>query len=61
MEILYYDIAFANEAFRLLKFFYDHMTGSTETGWTALQTMSKTTEKSLMRNLIKRNSLLVLP
>ena len=36
MEILYYDIAFANEAFRLLKFFYDHMTGSTETGWTAL-------------------------
>ncbi len=36
MEILYYDIAFANEVFRLLKFFYDHMTGSTETGWTAL-------------------------
>lgn len=33
---LYYDIAFANEAFRVLKFFYEHMTGSTETGWTAL-------------------------
>lgn len=33
---LYYDIAFANEAFRVLKFFYEHMTGSTEAGWTAL-------------------------
>lgn len=43
------DINFANEAFQVIKLFYDHFAGSTPEGWTAL---SAYIEDALMRFLL---------